>query len=250
LTVAQNLITPILALELQGITFIIIIAIAIISWLTNLASQKNPPKPQPQARPPRKPAGDKLSQEIDVFLQEVSGRRKQSNPEPIEIEVVPDDEIRRRRSGQRAARSTQRPQRPVQPQRPKPLQQQTPPTLRPTTATPLARTRPGQEMAERHSIDPSQLGSNLQSHLATYMGADRLEREVNQHLKHEVDQGVSQHLGQFRATTTADAPIAASSTPTPQKAADIVRLLRDPSGVRQAILINEVLGKPLAMRQR
>src|SRR6476620_1352940 len=86
---------PLLA---AGIDFglIVMAAIGVISWLINMANQKQKqPQPPPAARQPR-PREDKLRNEIDVFLQEVSGRKPK--PEPVAIEIVSEDELRQRRT--------------------------------------------------------------------------------------------------------------------------------------------------------
>ena len=107
-------------------------------------------------------------------------------------------------------------------------------------------------MAERHAIDPNtSLGTNLQSHLQQYMAPDRIEQEVQQHITHDVDKRVERNLGSF-----GDKQQSAHYTPEqarpaqPVSAVDVVKLLREPGGMRRAILVNEVLRRPVSLRKK
>lgn len=240
---SPSLSNALLAADFEGIGVVIFIIIGIISWIVKLVGQQNqvpPPAPRQPGVPPR-PANPNLSREIDVFLQEISGRKKPE--EPVEIEVVPDSELRRRPARQPVRQTPQPPRRPLQRQQRQAAQQ----PARQKSQPP--RVRPGQEIAERHNIDPSKLGTTLQDHVSQYMGSDRIDQEVQQRLARDVERSVERHLGQFGASSTA-ADVEMPAINRNETANEIVKMLRNRVGVRQAVLINEVLGKPIGLRKR
>src|SRR5690606_14567727 len=74
------------------------LVIAFIGWIMNLvnSNKTQPPPPRPADRPrrPPRPREDRLQSEIDLFLEEVSGRRQ---VEPSDIEIIePIEEPQRR----------------------------------------------------------------------------------------------------------------------------------------------------------
>jgi hypothetical protein len=226
-----NSLTPIFADLFEGWGMIIVAVITLIGWLMSFVNQKN--APPPPVRNPRipNPAGrrdDRLSNEIDIFLQEVSGRKRQD--EPVEIELVPEDEIRERSSRRKQAEQSQRPgNRKLQSSLPNKSEKHL-----------------GSKIAERHLTGPDQLGQGLQDHLAESMQAGRIKKHVAAHLDHDVNRSVEQHLGRFGG---ADLAVPTTTRKESAAARKVVKLLRDPDGVRQAILINEVLSRPVGMRK-
>jgi hypothetical protein len=229
---------------------LIMLAIGFISWLVNMANQKQKQPPPAQAPRPPRPRDDKLRSEIDVFLQEVSGRKPKE--EPVAIEIVSEEEIRRRRVVK------------------KPIPRETP-TARPPASlakprtqpsvfkelsvkppqVPQPRRRPGAELAERHAIDPSGLSTNLEAHLKTYMAPDRIEQGVQQHIPHEIERRVERNLGSFGdKQQSAQAAPEQARPAQPVSAADVVKFLRDPGGMRRSILVNEVLSRPVGLRKK
>lgn len=231
---------PILALDVGTVFGVIFLVIAFLGWLINLLSNQNrPPPPVPrggQGRPPR-PRDDKLAGEIELFLREVAGQKEQKGrqpeqkPEDVPIEVVAEAKPRARRPVPRPPRPAQRAARPeiIEPP-PSPPQQP-------------ARRRSG--ISERHAIDTSEVGADITRHLTGYMEQGRLDRQVDVDLPHAVNQGVREHLGLFGADPFSEEAESNSST----AASTVAALLRNPAGVRQAILINEVLLPPKSRRQ-
>jgi hypothetical protein len=82
---------------------------------------------------------------------------------------------------------------------------------------------------------------------------DRVGAEVQQHLPHKVAQEVSQHLGAFAALSGGPgAPPGAGAAGRGAAAPALALLaeLRSPAGVRRAIVMQEILQRPLALRRR
>ncbi len=69
-----------------------------------------------------------------------------------------------------------------------------------------------------------------------------LDTAVDDHVKTDIVDSVNSHLGQFSGDDTG----ARTGNPT---AARLVATLRSPEGVRQAMLINEILSRPRALRR-
>ncbi len=220
-------------LDFRVIIILIFAVIGFIKWIISQANQaKNVPPQQPRAQQPRH-AQPQLAREIEMFLQEVGDQKKPAQrAQAVEIEVVSDDEIRRRR-----VRRV-----PVPAQPPRRAEQRTPPRKL---------TRPGGEIEKRERPGSKELGAKLQDHLQKYMQSDRVEREVEKHLSHQVSQSVEQHLGAFTAERGAMAAPAAPFVPDASALAirALVARLRDPQGMRDAILINEILTRPTGRRR-
>jgi len=228
---------PILAFGFDDIGTIIAIVIGLIVWLFNVVNQKKQPPPpvRPQRKPAQRPAGaDRLSNEIDRFLREVGGAKqaggRKPQQEPSDIELV--EEVVSRK--------------PPPPRRNNP--QPRPPRRVATTVDdepPKRRRKPlGSEITQRHISDPNELGSEVREHLSDYMEDSRIDESVESHLGHNISESVAQHLG-----TTSTKPTS-ENRPSTDAAQNIVALLQNPAGVRQAILLSEVLSPPLASRQK
>lgn len=213
---------PILAAgELCGAMFVAGIVIAFFIWIIRMVAKSQETQAPPSVRPRRNDRErDRQRDEIEAFNREMSGRRVADEEF---LEVVDENGGRRQRPQRRPPQN--RPQR----------QGQRPAGQRPTAVPPPSqgtpRQRPGESIASRSSSQPSTLGSGVRSHLAEYMEG-RIGQSVEQHLAGGVAQTVQQHLGAFTKGFIG----AEGSTDHP-----IVRLLRDPAGVRTALILNEVL---------
>lgn len=198
-------------LVLANIETVITVAILIISflgWLVNLANEKAKPPQAGPAGPRPRPREQKMRNEIDIFLREVGAGRK--NEDEVAVEVVPEDEIRRRQ--------------------------------------PLADSRASLSDARESNLGEigrpvlSDLGSGVRDHLSEHQ-AERVEQLVRQDLAPRVEPAVA--LGLARS-----AGAAAERGEGRLRRQNIVELLHDPVGVRQAILVSEILSPPLARRRR
>jgi hypothetical protein len=76
---------------------------------------------------------------------------------------------------------------------------------------------------------------------------NRVGSEVQQHLPPKVDQAVSEHLGAFAAQSGGQAAAARRDAPPAQA---LLGELRSPGGIRRAIMLQEILQRPLALRRR
>lgn len=207
---------------------IIFLVIAFISWIINLVSKNNDEAKAGGGRAPRPepPRDGRLQNEIDIFLQEVSGQKKGNArvEEDIPMEIVEVEETPPRRRNVR-----QQP-----PRRPSRRQE-----ARETSAS--EHNRPGPGVAERQKPGSANLGGGVRQHVSEHLSSGDVESHVEEHLAHDVDQSVQQHLGQFSVGESVD--LGAPGTH------PLVSLLRSPSGMRQAILMGEILSPPKSQRK-
>lgn len=92
-------------------------------------------------------------------------------------------------------------------------------------------------------------GSGVGSHVDSFIGdhvKSHIGHQIKESVKNDVSDQVRNHLGE-RSNT--DATAAAATAHGSVAAADILAALRNPAGVRQAILMSEILSKPKALRR-
>lgn len=232
-----------LAVDLGEIVGLIVVVITILGSLINFLSNKNQPQaPRPQQRrPPQPPVnrGDKISNEIEVFLQEVTGRKPA--PPVAERPAPPRPAPAPQMQAPQPRRVLTQPMQPTTPER-KPLA--------PVEPAP-SQHRPVTTLADRKAPGSQDLGNTVRTHLNEYMET-RIEKQVAQDLRDTVAAQVQSHLGQFSGSKeTKRATTSVAATIEQRAEHPIVALLRNPAGVRQAIIIKEVLARPSATsRQR
>lgn len=214
-----------LAVGLEEVIGLIVVVLTILGSLINFLSGKNlPQQPRPQQRrPPQQPVrGDKISNEIEVFLQEVTGRKPPQRPaeRPVPRQATPPE--------QPAAQRRVIAPRPVAPPPSAPERKVLQPATQ-TSATPLS---------ERAAPGSQDLGSSVRTHINEYMDPKRLEKQVAADMRDTVAATVQAHLGQFSGEKLTGVR---KENQRVQQTHPIVALLRNPDGVRQAILIKEVL---------
>jgi hypothetical protein len=209
-----------------------ILIISFIGWLSNIITSQQKPKAPQAARQQPRPRDKRVQDEIDAFLKEATGQERQKPQRPAgrdqvlsadEIEVVGKPQQRRpapkpKPAGKPAAS-------PV-PKRPEP-----------------SRAAPGATMAQRH-LAADTLGKDLQQHVRAHM----LERPVGIALPSAST--TASRLGVFSGDQStgrkaAEETLRRASTP----ASELLTLLRGPSGVRQAIILGEVLRRPRFTRR-
>jgi hypothetical protein len=220
---------PVFAIGMDNLLTVVLVVIMILGWLINFVnSQQKPPAAGGRPRPPR-PRDTRLSDEIDNFLQEVtgSGRKK---PKETPLELVFDEEPQRR-SPPRVRKRPDQAGRTRQRQTPQPK-----------------RTQPDSSTVERRPArDSNRLESSIPAHQVDSM-ENRIAHQVEDYLSHDVNESVAKHLGSFSGGDAARSTATSSGRASPARARRIVGLLRDPVGIRQAIVINEVLSRPKALR--
>ncbi len=92
-------------------------------------------------------------------------------------------------------------------------------------------------------------GSGVGSHVDSFIGQhvnSHIGKQIGDAVQRDINDQVRSHLGEDK---NKQAPPAATSTHGSAAAGDLLKALRSPEGVRQAILISEVLGKPKALRR-
>lgn len=110
-------------------------------------------------------------------------------------------------------------------------------------------TSPGKTVRNISSSGDRSPGSGVGAHVDAFIG-----QHVSSHIGHQIDANIKQdirdpvrsHLGEDKNKQ----PVPTGTTSHGSAAAgDLLSALRSPQGVRQAILIAEVLGKPKALRR-
>ncbi len=183
----------------------------------------------------RRPKDQKVRQEIQEFLQQQKSGRpsRPATPQmdPEDVEVVDEPAGRRRPSPVVQPKKT-----PKSGRKPAPNSTQ---TSRPATApTPAAAPRTPMGQFER-----GQLGSELREHVSTVM-AERVKAQADRdlpHLSSSVPMKVEEDLGIFEVSKKAVSP-RVSNTP-------LIDALRNPTTARQAVLMQEIFGRPKALRK-
>ncbi|MEX0717697.1 MAG: hypothetical protein WD066_13975 [Planctomycetaceae bacterium] len=203
------------------------VVITIIGWIMQLVTgakqgQQRAGRP---VRPPR-PRDDRLQSEIDLFLEEVDGRRRPPPPQrpsavPAILEVVPED---RKELGRR---STIRPH-----------TEKSPPSPAPTL--------PGTSRRQRSEARPAAAdgtGSDVRAPRRELTDVPRHIVPESDYLTSAQELGGAEHLGAFVGGGGGSARGAGGTHP-------VVSLARNPHGMKQAIVLTEILGRPLARRER
>jgi hypothetical protein len=106
-------------------------------------------------------------------------------------------------------------------------------------------TRPGDEIAARKGPGSDDLGKHIRTHLSQYLDPSRMATQND--LGNAVERTVRQHLG---GTVTAGSAEQDQAARAQSPGSLILPMLRNVSSVRTAIVINEILGPPKALRRR
>ena len=234
---------PAVLADIGGLFAIGFLLISFVGWVVNLINAQNPP-PAPNRGPQVRPqARDrKVQNEIERFLQEAMGNKPAPRREETAGEEIAADEIEvlapgpQRRPPQQPPAATPRPVAAPQVQAPKP-----PPKLQ----------RPGSGVGSRHMMPSAELGVGVASHVHDHM-REHVGLESNQHLPHSVNQGISDHLGTFTAAlndTRKDVKPHYRSRANTADPTGLIADLRRSEGMRKAILLQEILAKPRALRK-
>lgn len=96
---------------------------------------------------------------------------------------------------------------------------------------------------------PRSSGSGVGAHVESFIGQhvkSHIGKQISDAVKNDINDQVRSHLGDDKNQPAAPA---AATTHGSAAAGDLLAALRSPQGVRQAILISEVLGKPKALRR-
>jgi hypothetical protein len=221
---------------------IIIGAIAVGIWALNqfLGARNKPQAPRPnrpQPAPPRpggQPAGQKgLLDEVEQFLKDARKQmEKQQRPQPQKIQPPPTPQQQARRLKQQQAAKAKQAAKARQPLRP---------------------------AGELRPLDDIERGTSVEQHVREHVGGERFntsrfdERAGKlSHLQQTIDQDIGAHVKsvfdhQVGSMTTGSALGGAGPEPPPlpTPAQQLIAMLGDPQGMRNAILLQEILRPPV-----
>ena len=237
--------------DIEGIGVVLFLIVSFVSWILNMKNQGNKPdnknrnRPgQPRAAGAKRP--DALKNELEMFLEEVSGKKPRApkeNPQrPLQAKQPRRRVEQQRPAGPRPNPAEVQQQRPRLKKRPK---QQRPKKQRPKP--------PQQPVQEKPRAKRGELGSKLRDHVDDYMGDNRVEQHVEEHLADGVSgrqdkrigKSVQAHLGASLGASSVQVEIDPPSATT----AGLVAMLRNPNSVRNAIMVNEILQRPKSLRK-
>ncbi|MDA1016225.1 MAG: hypothetical protein O3A00_17435 [Planctomycetota bacterium] len=215
----------VLAIDAGAIGTVVMVVIAIISWIANLSSA-NANKEAPARSPRRRPVQDESDEGERKRLQQARREHAQREQARRMEELTMDDEIVVvSESGRRQPRRRRPPTRQNRAVNQRQPQQQPRPT------------RPGDSLANRADPLSSNLGVGLQQHVAEYM--DEHIRGKAKASGSSVDASVRQHFADR---------LEASTLGTVEDRGPFGNLLRDPARIREAIILNEILSPPKSLR--
>lgn len=236
------------------VTWIVVAVVIVVSFLNQLltdAAKKKPPQM------PRRPGGGanpggggqkSLLDEVEKFLQEARNQTSQSHQRPQQQQ--PQQEARPQQQMSRSLPSQQKPpqqqskkkQRREQQRR----EQQQPQRLAESRRSSLAPEADPMEELRGGGTDLSRLSGQ---HLQTSRFDERAERLS--HLQQTVEADIGshvQHAFDHRVGSLASAPstaaTAGASTDAMNPALQLIALLGDPNGIRNAVLMHEILEPP------
>ncbi|MCR9200469.1 MAG: hypothetical protein NXI04_17680 [Planctomycetaceae bacterium] len=92
------------------------------------------------------------------------------------------------------------------------------------------------------------IGSGISRHVNEYISQhvdEYIDHDVEEYVEATIVESVEDNLGD----RSEEMPPLTGQKPTRSAAADVARLLRNPEGVRNAILVNEILSRPRALRK-
>ena len=225
--------------DIEGFMGIVFFLVAFVGWVINLVNQ-NQGKGNNQRGPRRpRPAGERkrdVQGEIDEFL--TQSRRRKSTTTTTgsdDIEVVSTPKQRRRPPRRRKSRQE------IWEEQTGKANQPAPPTPKPEKP----KSRPGQTIASRHLESKTKKKDKPKKQLS------HINERVEQDLPHSVDASVSSHLQTFSAaakTSTGQIGILSTTRNAQTKAGIVGKLLKSKDGIRNAIILNEILSPPRSMR--
>lgn len=225
------------------IIFLLIAAFSIIKSMMDKAAERKALQARPPAVPPQNHK-ERVQSELEAFLAEARGGAGKAAP-PQQA-ARPGQPASMRPEGQRSGQSQRAAGRQTsgsgQPRQKQPKaasrSQQTPRRQKPAAEQPTG-AQPG-----------TPLGAGVREHVSQHIG-----QHVQQHMKNMLDDRVRTDLRtglQREGDAQRQAASAEQASTAAQSAAvrtGIVDALRSPAGVRQAILVSEILARPRVLRR-
>ena len=263
---------PVMLAQLEGVFAMIFFAIAFIGWVSRLIAENqqkgNAGRQQPGRRPNQQNKGDKVRREIDEFLSQSRQGKRSSQPQRDQRtreqgrrrddDFLPDHEVE-------VVEARRRPP----PRKPTPAQKRK--TRREiweeqvgkrtgaaASTAPVSREslidQPKLGEARSPADAPAGWGPPTEAEVlrrALDSLSESFGRETVEALPQAVRNSLASELGKQLAKTSEGSPQAGTSgmvRPRPASAKSIAQMLRSPQGVRNAILLNEILSRPKSLQ--
>ncbi|MBT5020461.1 hypothetical protein N8590_01815 [bacterium] len=224
--------------DIEGFFGIVFFLIAFVGWVINLVSQNQGQNKQQRKRPANQ-AGNRRKQnvqnEIDQFLGQSRRNSGADRPQATDdVEVIAPPAGRRPPPRRRKTREEV-------------WEEQTgaPPSPKPKPVPPKTK---GRGLATRHL----ETKKKPKKELRKPKSISNLSEQVEKDLPHAVDASVTSHLHSFTAenpSATGQLGMASTTSNRKTKGSSLGKLLRSKSGVRNAIIMNEILSPPKSLRK-
>ncbi len=209
-------------MEIKAIFFLIVIVFSVIQSIMKAAKEKA--QKQQQLMNPRPERRQKAQSEIEAFLAQVTGGAGAAQA----VDPREEEERQRRKRDQAEARK----RRQLEQKRKQQVAER---------RTSAARSQGGQPKKKKRSGIADHVDEYITKHVNTH-----LDHDVNEYVEATIVDGVDGHLGRRENEMPALTVTRHENT---AAANNIAKLLRSPSGIRNAILVNEILSRPAALRR-
>ena len=222
----------VLAIGPREVISLLFVIIAFLSWIFSIINGKqNVPgggRGNAQAGGGRRPQKD-LQAEINRFLGNVKGNDD-------ELEVIDEvDERPKKRSKQRQKKPTAVPQASAAQRSAQRAEQSESSAQGP---------RPGGRISQRKGPGSTNLGAGLREHLAEQM-QERVGKQADEYIGHNVAEKVERDLGKFSGNEQRSSTAAVIKEVKPSiTASAVAAIVRDPSTMKQAFVMNLILTRP------
>ena len=233
-------------MEIKVIVIIVIMFFSMIQSLTKASKEKQEKAAQEKRRaeaadPNRR---QRVQSEIESFLSEVTGQRAQ-NSAPVDLETEREQERRRQASEEKRRRQLEAKRRQKQQQ-----QRQQVAKIQGDARSSSDSTSRLAQQEQTNTAGPRQIGSNIgarvQNHIGQQSSSKKSTNAVSEYVDTTIVKSVNEHLGRRSAEMPPPTTVAKGN----MAAANIADLLRSPAGIRNAILVNELLSRPRALRTK
>lgn len=224
-------------MNVKLIFFLIVIAFSVVQSIIKAATEKAEARKK-QERVGRPAGNDRVQSEIDSFLQEVTGRQpanRQGN------RAAANDDIQAQRDQERA--DNRREEANVR----RRAAQATSQLAAAKQKKKRANAAPQTGQSRSRKPNERRIGSSVSEHVDSYIGKHvdtYLDHDVDEYVENTITKSVQSHLG---GAGDASRPSIAARRKT-KTATNVAALMKDPQGVRNAILINEILSRPRSTR--
>ncbi|MEZ6127344.1 MAG: hypothetical protein R3C59_01515 [Planctomycetaceae bacterium] len=219
------------------IIFLIFIGFSAIRGIIKTANEKAEKErllAQRDANPARR---QKVQSEIESFLSEVGGGNAEQRRTEADSQRTAERRERRRQQAEAKKREVALQQ--AEQKRQQELQKRRQRQRQQSSSTSLS-SSPGER----------RVGSGISDHVDQYINqhvTEYVDNDVAEYVEATIVGSVNQNLGNRNAELPAQS---GGTRPRNAAAKAVVSLLRDPVGVRNAILVNEILSRPKSLRKR